>query len=348
MNGRRMTDAQISKALRAHLPDRVYPGLRDRILDAAETTGQQRALPPVIGALSDADPVVRRRSLLIAAALLVALALASFAAVGALRLLQHDPLRDLTFEPPADVTAPSVTPTASSPAASSSPNASAALLTWTQASLHEDWPAPVRPEPGGAATVVPILLKDVVDNPGAPLVDQRHTLRSGRYTDPSGDTGSAALPWADIKEVTICGVACLSIGPVSGFRSAVDPTEQWIAYGIVADTDGDGVPDRRYGFDNMPVGATGSWPHRWWITDLHTGRTEWASGPPYGIMVGKTEFYGGPGRLTFGADVTGGGTVGGLPERFYVWASVIQDGRVVSTDYAPDVGWLHPSPDAKP
>ena len=61
MNGRRLTDAQISKALHAHLPDRAYPGLRERILDAAETTRQQRALPSVIGALSEADPVARRR-----------------------------------------------------------------------------------------------------------------------------------------------------------------------------------------------------------------------------------------------------------------------------------------------
>ena len=28
----------------------------------------------------------------------------------------------------------------------------------------------------------------------------------------------------------------------------------------------------------------------------------------------------------------------------YAWASVIEDGRVVATDYAPDVGWLDPSP----
>jgi hypothetical protein len=105
MNGRRLTDAQISKALHAHLPDRAYPGLRERILDAAETTRQQRALPSVIGALSEADPVIRRRSLLIAAALLVALALASVAAVGALRLLQHDPVRDLSLDPPTDVQA---------------------------------------------------------------------------------------------------------------------------------------------------------------------------------------------------------------------------------------------------
>jgi hypothetical protein len=29
--------------------------------------------------------------------------------------------------------------------------------------------------------------------------------------------------------------------------------------------------------------------------------------------------------------------------RFYAWASVIEDGRVVATDYAPDVGWLEPT-----
>jgi hypothetical protein len=48
---------------------------------------------------------VRRRSLLIAAALLVALALASVAAVGALRLMQRDPIKDLSLEPPADIPA---------------------------------------------------------------------------------------------------------------------------------------------------------------------------------------------------------------------------------------------------
>ena len=26
--------------------------------------------------------------------------------------------------------------------------------------------------------------------------------------------------------------------------------------------------------------------------------------------------------------------------RFYVWASVIEDGQIVATDYAPDVGWI--------
>ncbi len=105
MNGRPLTDAQISLALRAHLPDRAPSGLGSRILELAEATPQQRALPSFLGALSEADPVSRRRSLLIAAALLVALALASAAAVGAFRLLQRDPVPDLSIQPPADVPA---------------------------------------------------------------------------------------------------------------------------------------------------------------------------------------------------------------------------------------------------
>jgi hypothetical protein len=36
------------------------------------------------------------------------------------------------------------------------------------------------------------------------------------------------------------------------------------------------------------------------------------------------------------------------PARFYAWASVIVDGRVMATDYAPDAGWLHPSSTAQP
>jgi hypothetical protein len=72
MNGRQLTDAQISQALRAHLPDHAYLGLRERILDAAETTGQQRAMPSFLRALREADPETRRRSHLIAAALLEA------------------------------------------------------------------------------------------------------------------------------------------------------------------------------------------------------------------------------------------------------------------------------------
>ena len=103
MNGQRLTDAQISQALRAHLPDRAWTGMRERILESTATTPQQRGLPSFLGALSDADPVARRRSLLIAAALLVAVAVASAAAVGAWRLVQRDPVQDLSLERPADL-----------------------------------------------------------------------------------------------------------------------------------------------------------------------------------------------------------------------------------------------------
>ncbi len=105
MNGLRLTNAQISKALRLHLPERAQAGLRERILESAEATAQQRRMPSFLGALSDADPVSRRRSLLIAAALLIALAVATAAAAGAWRLLQRDPLTELSLDPPTDVRA---------------------------------------------------------------------------------------------------------------------------------------------------------------------------------------------------------------------------------------------------
>ena len=38
MNARPLTDAQISQALRAHLPEAAAPGLRERVFEAAETT----------------------------------------------------------------------------------------------------------------------------------------------------------------------------------------------------------------------------------------------------------------------------------------------------------------------
>ncbi len=569
MNAPRLTDAQVSQALRAHLPDRAQAGLRERILEAAETTGQQRALPSFLGALSEADPVTRRRSLLIAAALLVALALAATAAVGALRLLERDPFQDLSLEPPADVPAfvlssyerlPELPPLALTwrdgdgsdkgriyvdrsgavrfdrfasaeatepssytilsgnrisgmapveseavwvepgheafgddprtwiwtvfnseegpgcemerdpsevgngdcgnglevrrrrirrgpphaplrvcrrdlarhrdpadparpgpvtddagqpipgqfggrevteitfgeqpaalfeapegvahmtseaysaylctrdvqtdvevgfgtgtvhhrkrrrrrrqharpPSLGPRPSGPAGPLAWTPASLEEDWPAPVRPEPAGGAIVVP--LEDPIDG---------WTI----YPDPSGDTGSSVVPWVDIRDVKV-GLTKVVFDLVSGMPPSVDPTEQWIAYGVVVDDDRDGVPDWRYGMDNMPVDAPGDErPHRPWRTNLHTGRTESAPGGPY-EYVGDTYFdtyfyggyWGGP-TLSFGSDVTGGGTKGGLPDAFYAWAAVIENGRVVATDYAPDVGWLDPPTESKP
>ncbi len=583
MNGRTLTDAQISRALRAHLPDRAQAGLRERILYAAETTAQQRALPSFLGALSEADTFARRRSLLIAAALLVALALASAAAVGALRLLERDPVKDLSLETPADVQAfvfssferlaqlppvaittldnhgskdriyvdrsgavrleryasadatepvtsmllsgtrfgrtltvgpnrvwveqeeaigddprvylralsglrfgggsgcemtPSevgdgttatgwryvgadsvagrparhlacgggdlwlddetrlilrvrqpdtddagnpipgafsttevtkiefgdqpaalfafappdgvaamplgtydalcrpgqdtvafleyppcsgtprpaeVTPTPEpepSPTPIVRPNPSDCAvpsrdpgeptgpLAWTQASLQQDWPAPVRPEPAGGASALPM---------------------PPTYIDPSGDTGSEALPCVDIRDLTV-GTYDVSLELVSNRPPDVDPSKAWIAYGVVVDDDRDGVPDWRYGIDNSPrTAGDEQGHHRAWRTDLHTGRTESAAGSEEFGKVGETFFStryptrapGADARFSFGDrfDVAGKGMVTKgieLDMPLYAWASVIVDGRVVATDYAPDTGWLLPSPGATP
>jgi hypothetical protein len=223
---------------------------------------------------------------------------------------------------------------------------------WTEASLKEDWPAPARTEPPGAPIVVPMLLKVVVEGTNCPGDCLVTTKLGDPLIDPIGDTGSADNRWADIKDVTFCGPTCVSIGIASAPPVAVDPRQRWMAYGVVADTDGDGTPDWRYGVDNVPLDETDSQPDRWWRTDLHTGRTDYAVGDHINLRPTGTIFWGEwPARnleLRFGAETAGAGTVGGVPSRFYAWASVIKDGRVVATDHAPDAGWIMPSADAKP
>ncbi len=234
-------------------------------------------------------------------------------------------VRDCAAQEPEATPMPTPTP-AAPPSLGPRPSGPAGPLAWSRASLEEDWPAPVRPEPAGGASVIPV--------------------EDGLHADPSGDTGSAVVPWVDIREVRF-GWSKVIFDLVSGMAPSVDPTEQWMAYGVVVDDDRDGVPDWRYGMDNMPVDATGERPHRAWRTNLHTGRTESAPGGPY-EYVGATYFdtyfpgesFGG--TLSFGTNVAGGGTKGGVPGAFYAWAAVIENGRVVANDYAPDVGWLEP------
>ncbi len=94
MNERHLTDLELAEALRAHLPAHVRDELPAQVAAALDLTGQQRAWPTVFGSLTDADPDVRRRAVLIAAAALVAAAVAGAAAVGALRPWERtDPLR---------------------------------------------------------------------------------------------------------------------------------------------------------------------------------------------------------------------------------------------------------------
>ena len=190
------------------------------------------------------------------------------------------------------------------------------------------------------------------------------------YLDRIDDNGSNAHPCVDIRwvkadtsEVHLKLVSKPPPWSCSETRECVgvDPTEQWIAYGVVTDEDRDGVPDWRYGMDNMPAGvAQAGWlPMRGWRTNLHTGQTEagpYEGDPPWARLGG--DFQAGlptdsadwepDAEFRFGGSIE---TTQGLQRwgfeldmPFYTWASVIVNGRVVATDYAPDSGWLVATP----
>ena len=211
-------------------------------------------------------------------------------------------------------------------------------LGWTPERYAEDWPVPPRSE----------------TRPGAPDVllvrgDDTHWDADERgwegleYVDPSDDVGWGFTPAIDIREVRGPGpgLASYSIELFGGVplpRS--DPTVRWLAYGIVVDTDEDGLPDERVGVDNMPDGQ-----HRAWWADLATGQTKWKAGAAYGSVYDNGVSGGFLGLDTWypSADEESDGVIlrySGTPGRYYAWASMIENGRVVTTDYAPDVGWL--------
>jgi hypothetical protein len=220
-------------------------------------------------------------------------------------------------------------------------------LVWTPASIEQDWPVPGREEPVGDPVVIPI---------------------ADGYLDPRGDIASPDMPWIDILHV-MQGRSLNSRTNLSVDVGAVVPpgllvpSDPWIAYGLIFDTDLDGVADVRLGLDRVPAesrggGAPGDIETRVWRTDLHTGTTEVLGRT--GVEVCDCLYPHGPEDTTdvsvqvFGAAGSPPpGTVEYRPQarfnfyqtlpRFYAWASVIRDGRVVATDYAPDTGWLEPT-----
>lgn len=106
MNDMRMTDAQLAAGLRRNMPSEAQAGLRARILAEVEATSQERPMPALLGRLTDADPVARRRALLVAAAALLAIGLTAAGVVGALLADRStDPIPELSLEPPSDLAA---------------------------------------------------------------------------------------------------------------------------------------------------------------------------------------------------------------------------------------------------
>src|SRR4051794_9385470 len=102
MMPRPVTDDQIAAALRAHLPV-PHATLLVQIVAEVATTPQQRRLPSIFGRVSDADPMARRRMMLIVALVALALSASAVAIAGALLRQQRAP--DLSLEPPTDLPA---------------------------------------------------------------------------------------------------------------------------------------------------------------------------------------------------------------------------------------------------
>ena len=350
MNGRLVTDAQISQALRAHVPERAQAGLRERTLDEVHRTRQRGAFRP------------SRFNSRFGPALGAAAAVVVIAIGGVLVMQRSQP----PIGGPSPTIGPSMSPSRAAVAVPSAtptptPTATPIPILWTQASLKEDWPVPVRSEPAGGAIVRPLLLNIVPFDAESCC----KLVELGREFDLTGDTAPDAISWVDIEVLSLCSASCLDLW-LPGPPPNVGPTEQWIAYGLVTDDDGDGVGDRRIGIDNIPATAGSVREHRTWITDLHTGQTVTQTGDAYGLggftfegttypVVNIEQPTDGPdcpgdsARFHFaGGDIAGGGTFSRLPKTFYAWASVIEGGQVVATDYSPDTGWLKPAAKAPP
>jgi hypothetical protein len=92
MTPRPLTDEQLAAGLRAHLPV-ARADLHQRIADEFTTTLQERRLPSILGRLTDADPMARRRMVLLVALVALALTVSVAAVGGAL-------LRDRTLPEP--------------------------------------------------------------------------------------------------------------------------------------------------------------------------------------------------------------------------------------------------------
>jgi len=94
------SEGLVAEVLRARTPSTAPIGLRDWIVEAAETTPQLGRLPWPLAPLVDANPVARRRAQLVLVALLLAVGLVAAAAVGALLDRQRR-----AIDPPADLAA---------------------------------------------------------------------------------------------------------------------------------------------------------------------------------------------------------------------------------------------------
>ncbi len=232
---------------------------------------------------------------------------------------------------PAETPTPEPTPTLTpEPTAEPTSTPTPALITWNSQSGLEDWPAPPR-----------------VEIPGAGVETAEQVSSQWRsYADTQGDTTPAEVDISSIHVGLGCvggepKLRCIEMALAGQLADPLPlPEDAWYGYGIVLDVDSDGVPDYRYGVDNTVTGVgpidglNGSpMPGRVWRADLRTGDVEVVAAAQASDDTLLGELPNGDFSLAiFHLKNLGG--------RFYGWSSLIADGRVVATDYAPNVGWL--------
>lgn len=196
------------------------------------------------------------------------------------------------------------------------------------------WPGPVREE--ATSLGVTTMERDV---------------EAGTWT--WEDPLDTPVDWIDVQRVSFLSEGqphwYIELGAKPPLAADLEPG-LLIAYGLVFETNGDGVADYLVGIDND---APQQGDFHVWVTDLATGETDEQIGGPYGYPI---EFMhpdeqqpgdpAGPPTMLFTFlnnrppapqppfDLNPG-TV-----RFYAWTSTTFDGEVVSWDYAPDSSWL--------
>ena len=110
------------------------------------------------------------------------------------------------------------------------------------------------------------------------------------------------------------------------------PIQGTAFYGLMADVDGDGTADIRFGMAN-----TSDTDHLQWLTDLATGHTDHST--PVDNAIAITLF---PSQHDRGVS---GWIHLEMPRdyeefRFYLWASQMVNKGVVAIDFAPAEGWI--------
>ena len=162
MNPNEQFERDLEQWLQTEAPAGAPAGFHAAVMDRARTLRQR----PGWATTLPARRFGRGRGMTLLAAASLLLVGGALAGSGLLRLPSVVP----PVPAPSVVAIATASPEATSPGPNVSaaptpvPSATPAPITWTEASVKQDWPAPVREEPAGGATVLQIRHRDITPN----------------------------------------------------------------------------------------------------------------------------------------------------------------------------------------